>query len=58
MVVMKHRAGGSAALIRRMPASAGPYHYVPSIRVVEGWSAAFSLSFLPRQPIIYVSYSR
>src|SRR5437870_2135478 len=32
MVVMQHRAGGSAALIRRMPASAGPYHYVPSIQ--------------------------
>jgi hypothetical protein len=57
MVVMKHRAGGSAAPLKHMPASAGLYHYVPSISIVEVLSAAFFLSFLPWQPIIQVSYS-
>ena len=42
IVVIRYRAGSGAALLRRMPASAGSYHYVPSVHVVEVWSAASS----------------
>ena len=41
-VVIRYRAGNGTALLKRLPASASSYHYVPSVGVVEVWSAASS----------------